>query len=295
MKKTLLFATAFFSLFFGFNAPIISGEIDRKTEIETVATEVKNECYELAGLCQQYLGICMETLYLYDKYQKEIGVSADEIGELRKETAGLPDKIEYFLNKPDLLEKEINGLDFNNAEECRYALGILNEMSVALEDSIIKFKAQITIKNGVLREIEKKTIIPEIKERFVVIKKETDNLIAIQNDLAGIYDEVLVFIIKHQGEMGTSVEEIKYYQERIKDLRVFNDDLIKGSGVLENEINNLLNPDKYEECAAFIDYLENYLMFINNLRAVVIEEITEAAACLESLNRQLEGGGCPNE
>ena len=93
MKKTLLLATAFFSLFFGFNAPVISGEIDRKTEIETVATEVKNECYESAGLCQQYLGICMETLYLYEKYQKEIGASAEEIGELRKESAGLPDKI----------------------------------------------------------------------------------------------------------------------------------------------------------------------------------------------------------
>ena len=294
MKITLWLAIAF-SLFLGFNALAVSGQVDWKIKIETTAAEVKTECLEIAGLSQQYLGICMETLCMYEKYQKEIGVSADEIEELRKEIAGLPDKIEYFLNKPDLLEEEISGLDFNDAEECRYALNVLHEMSIALHDSIIQLKAQIKVKTGVLQEIKIKTIVPEIKERFIVIKKETDNLIAIQNDLAGIYNEALDLLIKHQEEFGTSIEEIEYYQKVIQDLRVFSDNFKKGLGTLEYEINNLLNPDKYEECAAFSDYIENYLAFIVNQKKNIMEEIMEAAACLESLNQQLGGEGCPNE
>lgn len=295
LKINLCLAAVIFVLFCGFNASVGSGEIDRKTEIETFATlEVEAEYYELAGLCKQYFGICMETLCLYGKYQKEIGVSVDEMNELKKETADLPDKIEYFLNKPDSLDKEINDLDFNNAEECQYALGILKKMSVTLKDSIVQFKAQITVKNGALREIKKKIIVPEIKERFVVIKKETDNLVAIQDNLAGIYDELLCLIIEHQGELGTSIEEIEYYQKIIQDLPIFNDDLRKESSVLENKINTL-NPERYEECVAFMGYLEKYLMFIRKHEILVGEEMTEAVTRLESLKQHLGGGSCPNE
>lgn len=292
-KKNLCLAAFFCVLSFGFNFLAVSGEIERKKEIETVAAEVKTECYEMAGLCQQYLGICMETLCGYRKYQKEIGASDNEIRELNKEIADLPNRIERFLNKPDLLDQEINSLDFNNADECQHALKVLNEMSIALEESILQLKAQITVKKGVLREIKEKTIVLEIKERFVIIKKETDNLVAVQNDLAGIYDEFLVLIIRHQKELGTSIEEIKYYQDMIKDTRAFSEELIRGRGVLENEIKNLLNPDNYKECAVFLDYIENYLMFILSQKASVMEEIAKAAANLESLQRQL--GGYPNE
>lgn len=295
MKINLCLAAAIFVLFCGFNASVVSGEIDRKTEIETVVTEVKTEYYELAGLCRQYFGIGMETLCLYEKYQKEVGASADEINELKKETADLPDKIEYFLNKPDLLDEEINGLDFNNAEECQYALNILNEISVALKSSIVQLKAQITVKNGVLREIKKTVIIPEIKERFVIINKETDNLINIQNDLAGIYDELLYRMVERQGVLGTSIEEMKHYRGLIADLLIFNDYLRKELSVLENEISTILNPERYEECVAFIHYLENYLTFIRIQEISVVEEMTEAVARLESLKQHPGGGSCPKE